>query len=305
MEKYRAVKQYLHQLFNKRIEIQQNPGKQSRGFVNKRVMIHYRSPLEIELIRKSALLVGDAIAEAAKMLKAGVTTMQVDARVEQFILDKGAIPSFKNYQNTYPFATCISVNDAVVHGFPTNKVLKEGDVVSVDVGAFMNGYHGDSAYTFIIGSSTEEVKQLLRVTKASLYKGIEKAVHGNRVGDIAYAIQDYTEKQHGYGVVRELVGHGIGRNLHEDPQVPNFGKRGTGPKLKEGTVIAIEPMINLGTKDVFHDEDGWTIRTVDRKPSAHYEHTVCVKKGKADILTSFAAIEAAEKANTNLDASYY
>ncbi len=268
-------------------------------------MIHYRSPLEIELIRKSALLVGDAIAEAAKMLKAGVTTMQVDARVEQFILDKGAIPSFKNYQNTYPFATCISVNDAVVHGFPTNKVLKEGDVVSVDVGAFMNGYHGDSAYTFIIGSSTEEVKQLLRVTKASLYKGIEKAVHGNRVGDIAYAIQDYTEKQHGYGVVRELVGHGIGRNLHEDPQVPNFGKRGTGPKLKEGTVIAIEPMINLGTKDVFHDEDGWTIRTVDRKPSAHYEHTVCVKKGKADILTSFAAIEAAEKANTNLDASYY
>lgn len=268
-------------------------------------MIHLRSPLEIELIRKSALLVGDAIAEAAKMLKAGITTMQVDARLEQFILDNGAVSNFKNYQNSYPYVSCISVNDAVVHGFPTNNVLKDGDIVSVDVGVFMNGYHGDSAYTFIIGTTTDEVKKLLRVTKESLYKGIEKAVHGNRTGDIAFAIQDYTEKQHGYGVVRELVGHGIGRNLHEDPQVPNFGKRGTGTKLKEGTVIAIEPMINLGTKDVFHDEDGWTIRTADGKPSAHYEHDVCVKRGKADILSSFAAIEAAEKANPNLDASYY
>ncbi len=268
-------------------------------------MIHYRSPLEIELIRKSALLVGDAIAEAAKMLKAGVTTMQVDARIEQFIRDNGAIPSFKNYQNSYPYATCISVNDAVVHGFPTNVPLKDGDIVSVDVGTFMNGYHGDSAYTFIIGTTTDEIKQLLRVTKESLYKGIEKAVHGNRVGDISYAIQEYTEKQHGYGVVRELVGHGLGRNLHEDPQVPNYGKRGTGAKLKEGIVIAIEPMINLGTKDVYHDADGWTIRTADNKPSAHYEHDVCVKKGKADILSSFESIEAAEKANPNLDASYY
>ena len=268
-------------------------------------MIHYRSPVEIELIRKSALLVGEAIAEAGKMLKAGVTTIQLDTRVEQYIRDNKAVPSFKNYQNSYPFATCISVNDAVVHGFPTNSVLKDGDIVSVDVGAFMNGYHGDSAYTFIIGSTTDEVRKLLRITRESLYKGIEKAVHGNRVGDIAFAIQDYTEKQHGYGVVRELVGHGIGRNLHEDPQVPNFGKRGTGAKLKEGTVIAIEPMINLGTKDVFHDEDGWTIRTIDRKPSAHYEHDVCVKKGKADILSSFVAIETAEKANPNLDSSYY
>ena len=268
-------------------------------------MIHYRSPVEIELIRKSALLVGEAIAEAGKILKAGVTTMQVDARVEQFIRDNGAAPSFKNYQNSYPFATCISVNDAVVHGFPTNNTLKEGDIVSVDVGAFMNGYHGDSAYTFIIGGTSEEIKQLLRITKASLYKGIEKAVHGSRVGDVAFAIQDFTEKQHGYGIVRELVGHGIGRNLHEDPQVPNFGKRGTGAKLKEGTVIAIEPMVNLGTKDVFHDEDGWTIRTKDGLASAHYEHTVCVKKVKADILSSFVAIETAEIANTNLDASYY
>jgi methionyl aminopeptidase len=268
-------------------------------------MIHYRTPVEIELIRKSALMVGEALAEAAKMLKPGITTLQVDTRVEQFIRDHGGIPSFKNYQNTYPFATCISVNDAVVHGFPTNNVIKESDIVSVDVGVFMNGYHGDSAYTFIIGSTTEEIKNLLRISKESLYKGIEKAVHGNRVGDISYAIQDYTEKQHGYGVVRELVGHGIGRNLHEDPQIPNYGKRGTGAKLKEGTVIAIEPMINLGTKDVFHDEDGWTIRTADGKPSAHYEHDVCVKKGKADILSSFVAIEVAEKANTNLDASYY
>jgi methionyl aminopeptidase len=268
-------------------------------------MIHYRTAVEIELIRKSALMVGEALAEAAKMLKPGITTLQVDTRVEQFIRDHGGIPSFKNYQNTYPFATCISVNDAVVHGFPTNNVIKESDIVSVDVGVFMNGYHGDSAYTFIIGNTTEEIKNLLRISKESLYKGIEKAVHGNRVGDISYAIQDYTEKQHGYGVVRELVGHGIGRNLHEDPQIPNYGKRGTGAKLKEGTVIAIEPMINLGTKDVFHDEDGWTIRTADGKPSAHYEHDVCVKKGKADILSSFVAIEAAEKANTNLDASYY
>lgn len=268
-------------------------------------MIHYRSPVEIELIRKSALLVGDAIAEAAKILKPGITTMQVDARVEQFIRDNGAVPSFKNYQNSYPYATCISVNDAVVHGFPTNVPLKEGDIVSVDVGTFMNGYHGDSAYTFIIGTTTDEVKQLLRITKESLYKGIEKAVHGNRVGDISFAIQDFTEKQHGYGVVRELVGHGLGRNLHEDPQVPNYGKRGTGAKLKEGIVIAIEPMINLGTKDVYHDADGWTIRTLDHKPSAHYEHDVCVKKGKADILSSFESIEAAEKANPNLDATYY
>ena len=268
-------------------------------------MIHYRSPLEIELIRKSALLVGDALAEAAKMLKAGITTMQVDARIEQYIRDNGAVPSFKNYQGTYPFATCISVNDAVVHGFPTNHVLKDGDIVSVDVGAFMNGYHGDSAYTFIIGNTSDEVRKLLRVTRESLYKGIEKAVHGNRVGDISFAIQDYTEKQHGYGVVRELVGHGLGRNLHEDPQIPNYGKRGTGSKLKEGTVIAIEPMINLGKKEIYHDQDGWTIRTVDGLPSAHYEHDVCIKKGKADILSSFVSIEAAEKANTNLDSSYY
>jgi methionyl aminopeptidase len=267
-------------------------------------MIHYRTQLEIELIRKSALMVGEALAQAAAMIKPGVTTLQVDARVEEYIRDHGAVPSFKNYKG-YPFATCISVNDAVVHGFPNKAELKEGDIISVDAGVYLNGYHGDSAYTFILGEASEEVSKLLRITKQSLYLGIEKAVHGNRIGDISFAIQHFTEKENGYGVVRELVGHGIGRNLHEDPQVPNFGKRGTGSKLKEGTIIAIEPMINMGTKDVYHDEDGWTIRTVDHKPSAHFEHTVAVQKNKADILSSFLAVEAAELANLNLDSTYY
>ena len=192
-----------------------------------------------------------------------------------------------------------------MHGFPTNNVLKEGDVISVDIGVFKNGYHGDSAYTFAIGNVSDEVKQLMKVTKESLYKGIEKAVAGNRVGDIAFAVQEYTERKHRYGVVRELVGHGVGRDLHEDPQVPNYGKRGSGPKLNEGVVIAIEPMINMGKKNVINDKDGWTVRTRDGKPSAHYEHTVCVKKGAADILSSFNSTEAAEKANENLCSDYY
>ena len=197
----------------------------------------------------------------------------------------------------------------VVHS--KNLVLKlydngvvDGDIISVDVGVFKNGFHGDSAYTFAVGDISTEVKQLLRVTKSSLLKGIEKAVHGNRVGDIAFAIQYATEKEHGYGVVRELVGHGIGRRLHEDPQVPNYGKRGTGAKLKEGMVICIEPMINMGTKNVYHDKDGWTIRTEDGKPAAHYEHTICIQRGKADMLSSFLEIEAAEKVNINLCADY-
>ncbi len=266
-------------------------------------MIHYKSKAEIELIRESSLLVSKTLAEVAKLIKPGVTTLQLNNVAEQFILDNKALPSFKGYRD-YPFTACISVNDAVVHGFPTNVALKEGDVISVDLGVFKNGFHGDSAYTFAIGNIGDDVKQLMRVTKASLYKGIEKAVHGNRVGDIAYAIQHYTEREHGYGVVRELVGHGLGRQLHEDPQVPNYGKRGSGAKLKEGMVIAIEPMINMGTKDVFHDDDGWTIRTADKKPSAHYEHNVCIQKGKADILSSFTEIEAAEKANVNLCSDY-
>ncbi|HEX2683059.1 MAG TPA: type I methionyl aminopeptidase [Ferruginibacter sp.] len=262
-------------------------------------MIHYKSKDEIELMRQSALLVSETLAVVAAAVKPGITTLQLDKIAEEYILDNKATASFKGYHG-FPFACCISVNDAVVHGFPTADELKNGDIVTVDVGVFKNGFHGDSAYTFGVGEISEEVQQLLRVTKESLYKGIEKATVGNRVGDIAHAIQDYTERKHGYGVVRDLVGHGLGRSLHEEPQVPNFGKRGTGAKLKEGLVIAIEPMINLGTKDVYHDKDGWTIRTVDGKPAAHFEHDICIQKGKADILSSFVKIEEAEKKNPEL-----
>lgn len=267
-------------------------------------MVYYKTNAEIELIRKSCLLVSATLAEVANFLKPGVTTQQVDTLAEKFIRDNGGVPSFKNYKG-FPFTCCISVNDAVVHGFPNNNVVKEGDIISVDAGVFMNGFHGDSAYTFAIGELKPEVKQLLKVTKESLYKGVEKAIVNNRIGDIAFAVQEHTERKHSYGVVRELVGHGLGRQLHEDPQVPNFGKRGTGLKMKEGLVIAIEPMINLGKKDVYYDDDGWTVRTKDGKPAAHYEHTVCVQKDKPLILSSFADIEANEKKNSNLDASYY
>ena len=267
-------------------------------------MIFYKTEAEIAVMRESCLLVGKVIAEVAKFLKPGVTTMQANNVAEQFIRDNGAIPNFYKYRG-YPYTACISVNDAIVHGFPTNDVLKNGDIVSVDLGVFKNGFHGDSAYTFAIGNPGEAVLQLMRVTKESLYKGIEKAHQGNRIGDIAYAIQEYTERKHGYGVVRELVGHGLGRSLHEDPQVPNFGKRGNGAKLKEGMVLAIEPMINLGVKEVYYDDDGWTVRTKDGKPSAHYEHNVCIRRGKADILSSFKEIEEAEKANNELCSDYY
>jgi len=266
-------------------------------------MIRYKNNSEIELIRQSCILVNDTIAHIAALIKPGISTLELNDIADQFIRDHGAIPSFKNYHG-FPYACCMSVNDAVVHGFPGKDELKDGDVISVDCGAFKNGFHGDSAYTFALGNITDEVKQLLRITKESLYKGIEKAIVGNRVGDIAFAIQEHTEGKYGYGVVRELVGHGLGRELHEDPQVPNYGKRGSGTKLKDGLVIAIEPMINLGGKEVLNDKDGWTIRTKDRKPSAHYEHTVCVRKNKADILSSFSAIEAAEKDNGNLCSDY-
>jgi methionyl aminopeptidase len=266
-------------------------------------MIHYKTKAEVEVMRDSNLLVSKTLAEIAKIIRAGISTLELDRLAEEFIRDNGATPSFKGYQD-FPFACCISVNDAVVHGFPTKNPLKEGDIVSVDVGVYKNSFHGDSAYTFAVGDIPKEIQQLLKVTKASLFKGIEKAVHGNRVGDISYAVQYATEKEHGYGVVRELVGHGIGRHLHEEPQVPNYGKRGTGAKLKEGMVIAIEPMINLGTKNVYHDKDGWTIRTMDGKPAAHYEHSICIQRGKADILSSFTEIEAAEKANSNLCSDY-
>lgn len=255
-------------------------------------------------MRESALLVGKAIAEVAKLIKPGITTAHLDKVADEFIRDNKATPSFKNFKG-YPFATCISVNDAVVHGFPSDVELKEGDVISVDVGVYKNGFHGDSAYTLAIGDPGADVLQLLKVTRESLDKGIEKAVSGNRVGDIGYAVQDYCEKQHKYGVVRELVGHGLGKSLHEDPQIPNFGKRGSGGKLNDGMVIAIEPMVNLGTKDVWYDKDGWTVRTKDGKASAHFEHTLCVRRGQADVLSSFEDIKLAEKNNQHLNGSYY
>lgn len=262
-------------------------------------MIIYKNADEIAIMRKSCLLVGEAQAVIAAHIKPGVTTMELNNMVETFLKDNGATPSFKNYHG-YPFATCISVNDAVVHGFPNDTPLEEGDVVSIDIGAFKNGFHGDSAYTLALGVTDEEVLKLLKVTKESLYKGIEKAIVGNRIGDISYAIQEHTEKKHGYGVVRELVGHGLGRSMHEDPQVPNYGKKGNGPKLKQGMVLAIEPMINLGVKDVFTEDDGWTIRTKDGKISAHFEHDVHVQSGKPDILSSFESVEKAEANNSFL-----
>lgn len=262
-------------------------------------MITYKTDEQVELMRKSARLVSKTLAEIAKDLRPGLDTLSIDKRIGQFIRDHRGIPSFLNYKG-YPFNSCISVNDVVVHGFPNKRELKEGDVVSIDIGIILDGWHGDHAYTFAIGDPGPAVMKLIQVTKASLYKGIEKAVAGNRIGDIAFAIQEYTEKMNGYGVVRELVGHGLGRSLHEDPQVPNYGKRGSGPKLKEGLVLAIEPMINMGRKEVYTEDDGWTVRTKDGKPSVHFEHDVCVRKNKADILSDYSIIEAAEGANLNL-----
>lgn len=262
-------------------------------------MIHYKNTSEIELMRDSARLVSRTLTEVAKVLKPGVTTLELDKLIAEFIRDNDAVPSFLNYRG-YPFNSCISVNDVVVHGFPNAAPLREGDIISVDIGVIKKGWHGDHAYTFAIGDPGPEVMQLIRVTKESLYKGIEKAVAGGRVGDIAYAIQEHTEKKYGYGVVRELVGHGLGKHLHEEPQVPNYGRRGTGAKLKEGLVLAIEPMINLGKREVYTESDGWTVRTTDHKPSVHFEHDVCVKRGKADILSDYSIIEAAEAANPHL-----
>jgi methionyl aminopeptidase len=254
-------------------------------------MILYKTEEEIELIRASAQVLAQAHGEVAGMIKEGVTTRQLDRRAEEFIRDHGGQPSFKGY-NGFEYSLCISPNSVVVHGFPNDEPLKSGDIVSVDCGVFLNGYHSDSAYTYPIGEVAPEVLKLLEDTKQSLYLGIEQAVAGNRIGDIGYAIQNYVEKR-GYGVVRELVGHGLGKKLHEAPEVPNYGKRGAGTKLQEGLVIAIEPMVNLGTKSVVQEKDGWTIRTKDRKASAHFEHTVVIRKDKAEILTSFDYIEKA------------
>lgn len=265
-------------------------------------MIHYKTNEEVELIRESCTVVNEAIAYAASLIRPGISTLKLNDIADQYIHDHGAVPNFKNYHG-FPFACCISVNDAVVHGFPTADELKEGDILTIDCGAKKEGYHSDSAYTFALGEVSAEIKQLLRVTRDALYLGIEKAVAGNRIGDISFSIQEYAES-FGFGVVRELVGHGLGKELHEDPQIPNYGKRGKGNKLKEGLVIAIEPMINMGRKEIYYDKDGWTVRTADGKPAAHYEHTVCVRKNKADVLSSFEAIEKAEKANPELCSDY-
>lgn len=267
------------------------------------MMIH-KTEAEIAQMKEAATLVSRTLTEVAKVLRPGMTTLQIDKICADFVKDNKAVPNFYNYRG-YPHNVCTSVNDVVVHGFPNNEPLKDGDIVTVDMGVILNGWHGDHAYTFIIGEVSDEVLQLVRVTKESLYKGIEKAIVNNRIGDIAYAIQEHTEGKHKYGVVRELVGHGIGRSLHEDPQVPNYGKRGTGPKLKENLVLAIEPMINMGSREVFTDEDGWTIRTRDGKPSVHFEHDVCVKRNQALILSDYSIIEAAEKANPELNTKYY
>ncbi len=267
------------------------------------MMIH-KTEAEIAMMKEAACLVSKSLTEVAKVLKSGMTTLQIDKICADFVKDHKAIPSFYNYRG-YPHNVCASVNDVVVHGFPNNLPLKEGDIVSIDMGVILNGWHGDHAYTFILGEVSEEVVQLVKVTKESLYKGIEKATINNRVGDISYAIQAHTEGKYGYGVVRELVGHGLGKSLHEDPQVPNYGKRGSGPKMKENLVLAIEPMINLGSREVYTDDDGWTVRTRDGKPSVHFEHDVCIKRNEALILSDYSIIEAAEKANSNLNSSYY
>lgn len=256
-------------------------------------MIHYRTDKEIELLRKAALLVGKTLGEVGKHIRPGIRTIELDRIAEEYIRDNGAIPAFKGYGG-FPGSLCISVNDAVVHGIPGNYELRDGDIVSVDCGTILDGYVGDSAYTFTVGEVSEEIKLFLQRSKDSLYKGIEQAVAGNRIGDIGYAIQSYVE-QFGYGVVRELVGHGVGRKLHEDPQVPNYGKRGTGTKLSEGIVIAIEPMITFGKRDIIQERDGWTIKTKDRMPAAHFEHDVAIRNGKAEILSSFEWIEEINK----------
>lgn len=252
-------------------------------------MLLSKTDEEVELLRQNGDLVSRTLAEVAKHIKPGITTKKLDQIAEEFIRSNGAVPGFLGYSG-YPATLCISVNDAVVHGIPSNYELREGDIVSVDCGTLLHGYYGDSAYTFTVGEVSPEVQRLLRVTRESLEKGIEKAIAGNRVGDISHTIQEYAEKN-GYSVVRELVGHGIGRHMHEKPEVPNYGARGRGPKLVDGMVICIEPMINLGTKHIYQEPDGWTIRTQDGKPSAHFELTVVIRKEKAERLSTFSYIE--------------
>ena len=257
-------------------------------------MIFLQTEDQIELMRKANLLVGRTLAEIGKVIRPGVTTKELDKIADEYIRDNGAIPTFKGFPNPYgpafPAAICTSVNEQVVHGVPNDEPLKEGDIVSVDCGTLLDGFNGDSCYTFMVGEVSEEVRTLLRVTKESLYLGIENALAGRRIGDIGYAIQQHCEG-HGFGVVREFVGHGIGREMHEDPAVPNYGRRGNGTMMKNGLCIAIEPMITMGTREVYLMPDKWTVVTRDGKPAAHFEHTIAIHHGKADILSSFEEIE--------------
>ncbi len=252
-------------------------------------MILYKTEEEIELLKKSNQLVAKTLAEVAKLIKPGITTLMLDQRAEEFIRDNGGKPGFLGYKN-YPKTLCTSVNSQVVHGIPSGYELKESDIVSIDCGVLLNEYYGDSAYTFSLGETGDDVKRLMKITKEALFKGIEVAVEGRRIGDIGYAIQNYCELA-GFSVVREMVGHGLGKNLHEAPEVPNFGRRGKGIKLKTGIVICIEPMINMGRKEIIQEKDGWTIRTADNKPSAHYELAVVVRKDKAEKLSTFEYVE--------------
>jgi len=256
--------------------------------MNKNVII-LKTDEEIEFMREANRLVGKTLGELSRHIKPGVTTLQLDKIAEEFIRDHQAIPTFLGYGG-FPNSICTSVNENVVHGIPNNVPLKEGDVISIDCGTNLRGFCGDSAYTFQVGEVDEKVKQLLRTTEESLYKGIEQAKEGNRIGDIGSAVQTYCESR-SYSVVRELVGHGIGRQMHESPEVPNYGRRGTGPLIQNGMCIAIEPMINMGGRKVVFEKDGWTVRTKDRKPSAHFEHTVAIRNGKADILSTFEFIQ--------------
>jgi methionyl aminopeptidase len=253
-------------------------------------MVHLKTEEEIQLIKESAHILGKAHGEVARLVKPGVKTSTLDKVAEEYIRDHAGVPSFKDYNGSFPASLCISVNEVVVHGFPGNYELKETDIITVDCGVFYKGFHSDSAYTYPLEGVKSETLLLLERTYESLFKGIEQAKAGNRMGDVSYAIQSFVEG-FGYGVVRELVGHGVGRNLHEDPEVPNFGKRGKGVKLVPGMVFAIEPMINLGTKSVVQERDGWTIRTADKKPSAHFEHMVAVLEDKTEVLTTHQYIE--------------